>query len=132
MASISFMKQKNNESNEHGIKYLSFRNKKYSFNYNRIKEICLGSSTDGGQKEFEISQVYDVQDSGELTLSSKVEHETKISGNAQNDMIMYDILKMIMVVLLDDTQPSENYQETFSGILALNTLLSWGVIEEIK
>lgn len=113
-------------------KYVTFRGKKYKFNFDKIKEICLNSSRDGGQKEFEISQVYESQEGGELALQSKVEHETKISGNAQNDMIMYDVLKLFIVVLLDNSQPERDYQELFSTAIALNTLLDWGVIEEIN
>lgn len=113
-------------------KYITFNSKKYAFNLNKIKEICLNSSHDGVSKEFEISQIYDTQDSGELSLSQKIEHETKISGNAQNDMIMYDVLKLLIVTVLENAQPQDAYQEVFSNALAMNTLIHWGVIEEVE
>jgi hypothetical protein len=111
--------------------FVSFKGKKYAFNLDKIKEICLNSSHDGIQKEYEISQIYDTQDNGELSLSQKIEHETKTSGNAQNDMIIYDFLKLLIVTLLENAQPEDTYQEVFSNALALNTLIQWGVINEL-
>jgi hypothetical protein len=113
-------------------KYVCFNGKKYVFNLEKIKEICLNSSHDGVSKEFEISQIYDTQDSGELSLSQKIEHETKTTGNAQNDMIMYDVLKLLIVTVLENAQPQNGYQEVFSNALALNTLIYWGVVEEVE
>lgn len=119
------------KNNGNDSTFVSFKGKKYAFNLDKIKEICLNSSHDGIQKEFEISQIYDTQDNGELSLSQKIEHETKTSGNAQNDMIIYDVLKLLIVTLLENAQPEDTYQEVFSNTLALNTLIHWGVINEL-
>lgn len=119
------------KNNGNDSTFVSFNGKKYAFNLDKIKEICLNSSHDGTQKEYEISQIYDTQDNGELSLSQKIEHETKTSGNAQNDMIIYDVLKLLIVTLLENAQPEDAYQEVFSNALALNTLIQWGVINEL-
>lgn len=123
-------KKLNKEMEENG--YIVFNKHKYYLDFNKVKEICLSSSLNGGSREFEISQVYEAQNSGELALSSKVEHETKVTGNAQNDMIMYDILKLLLVALLEDSQIDDNFKFTFSSAIAFNTLINWGVLVEIK
>lgn len=115
-------------------KYIEFNSKKYVLNLDKIKEICFSSSVHGGSNEVEISQIYDTQDSenGELSLSQKIEHETKVIGNQQNDMIMHDTLKLLLVALLENDQQEKGFQYTFSNVIAINTLLRWGVLEEIE
>ena len=80
----------------------------------------------------EISQVYEVQEGGDFNLSSKVEHETKTIGNPQNDMIIYDIVKLLIVSLLDYNAPEGDFDWPFSLTISVNTLLSWGVLEELE
>ena len=111
---------------------IKFKGHSYALNLEKLKEICLSSSSEGGAKEYEISQVYETQDNGELTLSSKVEHETKAMGNPQNDMIVYDIVKMLIVSLLENDTPEAEFVDfDFGTAFAINTLLSWGVLETI-
>lgn len=113
-------------------KYISFNGKTYAFNLARLKDVCLTSSSDGGTKEMEISQAYEMQDNGEFSLSSRVEHETKISGNPQNDMIVYDIVKLLIVSLLENNVPEQDFAMDLGTAVAINTLISWGVLEEIN
>ena len=68
-------------------RYFEFKGKKYAFDFEKLKEVCLTSSKDGVNKEVEISQAYEPNDEGDLVVSNKVEHETRIFGNQQNDMI---------------------------------------------
>ncbi len=112
-------------------KYVSFNGKKYAFNYDKLKELCLSSSKDGNSNEFEISQAYEADDSGELRITSKVEHETRISGNQQNDMIIYDLIKLFIVSLLENTSSEKDFTFDFGTAISLNTLVRWKIIEEI-
>ena len=65
------------------IKYITFNKKKYAFNLEKLKEVCLTSSDKGG-RELEITQVYEPLEDGEMVISSRVEHETKVSKTLQN------------------------------------------------
>jgi hypothetical protein len=112
-------------------KYISFNNKKYVMNLERIKEICLTPSTENGAREVEITQVYEPDSSGDYTIASRVEHETKVSKTPQNDMIVYDFVKLLIISLLENDNVEESFQYDFGTTLALNTLLSWGILEEI-
>lgn len=117
--------------NNNTDKYISFNNKKYAMNLERIKEICLTPSTENGAREVEITQVYEPDSSGDYTIASRVEHETKVSKTPQNDMIVYDFVKLLIISLLENDNVEESFQYDFGTTLALNTLLSWGILEEI-
>lgn len=113
-------------------KYFEFKGKKYAFDLNKLKEVCLTSSKDGVNKEIEISQAYETNEDGNLTLSNKVEHETKIFGNQQNDMIIYDVVKVLVIALLENSQDEENFTMDFGTCLTMNTLILWGILIEVK
>ena len=105
--------------------------KKYSFNLDKVKEICLKNSESGGTIQREISQAYDMQDDGDYVVSSKVEHETKVIGNSQNDMIIYDIVKLFIVTLLENSSTNDDDIDLGTA-LALNTMLDWGLLYEVE
>lgn len=111
-------------------KYISFKGHAYVLNLDAIKRICLTASSEGSTKEVEISQVYEPDERGELSIASKVEHETKINGNPQNDMIVYDIVKMFILSLLENDKPSDIFEWDLGTTFAINTLLHWGILEE--
>jgi hypothetical protein len=111
-------------------KYISFKGKKYAFNLEKIKEICLTSSLEHSGREMEITNVYEPSGDGDYIISSKVEHETKVNKTPQNDMIVYDFVKLLMLVLLEDNTIESDYQNTLSTTIAINTLISWGILEE--
>ena len=113
-------------------KYYTFKGKKYAFDLDKLKEICLTSSKDDINKEYEISQAYEPDDDGNLVISNKVEHETKIYGNQQNDMIIYDIVKVLVISLLENSSDEESFMLDFGTSLTLNTLILWGVLIEIE
>ena len=70
-------------------KYFLFNGRKFAINLERLKQVCLNSSMDGGStKEIQISQSYEREDDGDWQAVSKLEHETKLIGNSQNDMIV--------------------------------------------
>ena len=66
-----------------------------------------------------------------LNLTHKVEHETKTFGNTQNDMIIYDIVKLLIISLLEKDQSEKEFEITFSTQIAINTLVEWGILEKI-
>ena len=112
-------------------KFISFNGKKYAFNLERLKEVSLTPSSENGAREIEITQVYEPDGGGDYTISSRVEHETKVSKTPQNDMIVYDFVKLLIISLLENEGVEENFQYDFGTTLAINTLLSWGILEEI-
>jgi hypothetical protein len=119
--------------NKNNDKYITFQGRTYLINFKKLKEVCLNSSNDGGStKEIEISQSYERSENGEFELSGKLEHETKFIGNTQNDMIVYDIVKLMLITLLENNCLEESFQTTLGTCLSLNTLINWGVIEEIE
>lgn len=113
-------------------KFISFNGKKYAFNLERLKEVSLTPSSENGAREIEITQVYEPDGGGDYTISSRVEHETKVSKTPQNDMIVYDFVKLLIISLLENEGVEENFQYDFGTALAVNTLLSWGILEEIN
>ena len=110
---------------------IKFGKHTYKINLLKLKEVCLSSSSEGGTREVQIAQTYEMDESGEFELQTKVEHETKTIGNVQNDMIIYDIVKILIISLLENTNTEKEFEITFGLQLAVNTLLSWGILEEI-
>lgn len=104
----------------------------YKLNLLKLKEVCLTTTSDCKTKEIQIAQTYEIDESGELELQTKVEHETKSPDNQQNDMIIYDIVKILIISLLENTSTETEFETTFGLELAINTLLSWGILEEIN
>ena len=117
--------------NKNSGKYISFKGKKYAINLDVFKAVCTPITNDFGPREYEISQVYEPDENGELSMSSKVEHETKSTGNPQNDMIVYDVVKLLLVSILENDKTEKEFDYDFGTVFALNTLISWGVITEV-
>lgn len=113
-------------------KYITFKGKRYALNLDAFKAVCTPTTKELRTSEYEISQVYESDENGELNMSSKVEHETKGNGNPQNDMIVYDVVKMLLVSLLENDKTEDNFEYDFGTTFALNTLISWGVITEVE
>lgn len=104
----------------------------YRLNLEALKKVCLTSSSEGGTKEVQVAQTYEIDDTNEtLNLTQKIEHETKTFGNTQNDMIIYDIVKILLVSLLEKDLTINDFEITFGAQIAINTLLSWGILEKI-
>jgi hypothetical protein len=118
--------------NKMGKKYIDFGEHTYRFNLEKIKELCLSSSANGGAREIQIAQTYEVDEDNEMNLLSKVEHETKTFGNSQNDMIIYDIFKIMLVSLLEIDNNKTHFVPTFANALVINTLIEWGILEKIN
>ena len=112
--------------------FVKFGSYTYRLNLDKLKEICFKTSEYGGSKEIEIAQTYEIDDDDELSLVSKVEHETKSIGNSQNDMVTYDLFKLLLVSLLEIDLTVNNFEPTFGVALTINTLLSCGILEKIN
>ena len=106
--------------------------KKYAFDMNKIKDICVESSNDE-DAENEITTTFEKDDNGNLEISGKLIREIKSNSNAQNGMIIYDVIKLFIIRLMDNAEiMKEGSEVDFSTSLALNTLINCGILIEIK
>lgn len=105
-------------------------NRRYAFNINEIKNICLIPPTqkDG---EREITEVYGGDDQEGLEMSSKIIREVRTQSSGQIDMIMYDLVKLFIVKLLENGEYIYNFNLDFSTSLAFNTMIKWGLLIEV-
>ena len=112
---------------------LTFNGKYYSLNMDRISQYCLVSS-EKPSNESEITEAYDYDENGEFRLTSKINREITSPGNSQGDMFTYDLIKMLITKLIECPLPvySNETQTDFGFAVAFNTLVSYGMIEEIK
>lgn len=112
---------------------LTFNGKHYRFNLDKINQYCLVSSNKAGN-ESEITEAYETDENGEFHLTSKINREITTPGNSQDDMIMYDFLKTMVSKLIDSDMPvySVETQADFGFAIAFNTLISYGMIEEVS
>lgn len=108
--------------------------KKYAMDLEKIKSFCLTSDKErGGQVE--VMEVQEPGDNGLLGVVSKTVHEVKSTGNPQNDTIAYDLIKLLIVTLLDtDVKYTDTTMDdmTIGMRLAFNTMLQSGLIYEIN
>ena len=113
-----------------GDYYITVDGKSYAFDLKAIEKFCLKSS---GEKdvENEITETYERDDDG-LAISGKIVREIKTNGNPQNDMIIYDIIKLFIIRLLDNASTMGELQVDFSTSLALNTLIKWKLLVEVE
>lgn len=111
---------------------LTFNNRTYKLNLDRINEFCLVSGNKPGS-EREITEAYEIDDAGEFHLTSKINREITTPGNSQDDMIIYDFVKTMVTRLIESSFPvtATQQQADFGFAIAFNTLLSYGMIEEI-
>ena len=112
---------------------LTYDGKFYRINLDKITEYCLISIRKPGS-ENEITEAYEYDDNGEFRLTSKMNREITSPGAFQNDMIIYDFVKALITKVLDTpmTVTSTETQVDFGFALAFNTLLEYGMVEEIK
>lgn len=102
-------------------------NRAYILNLENIIDFVFGD--DERNSDSEITELY-VMDEGtkNMTLSTKQMREMK-NGDASNyQTIRYDIVKMLMDRLFD----IENEELTFGETVVVNTMLTQGMITEIK
>ena len=111
---------------------IPFLGRAYALNLDKLKEICM-TPLQGNQKEQEIVQTYEADDAGDFTISQKIERETRNNANQQNDMLLYDFVKTLMLSILDDNTENVSFTNMPVGLsLSINTLLTWGILEELS
>ena len=129
---MSFIKKSKETAPIANNYYVTIYGKKYAFDMNKIKDICVESSNDE-DAENEITTTYEKGDDGKLELSGKLIREIKSGSNAQNGMIIYDVIKLFIIRLMDNAEVmAEQAPVDFSTSLALNTLINCGILIEIK
>lgn len=112
-------------------RYFSYNGRTFYIDIDKIIEFCL-KSEDKSVRDSEITEGYEklTEESNVLTLTSRVIRENTGTSNPQNDMITYDIFKMILSIILGQDAAS-NPEMNVSYIIAFNTLMQMGVIVEI-
>jgi hypothetical protein len=112
-------------------KYIKFGEHTYYIDLNKLREVCSLSKNDLGGKEIQIVQTYDMDDSEGIRLAQKIEHETKSMGGNQNSMV-YDILKLLIISLLENDDNQNEFIPTFGITLAINSLIEWEILKKIN
>ena len=112
---------------------LTFSGKKYRLNLEKINNFCL-IQDEKPSPDREITEAYETDEHGEFRLTSKINREITDAGSTQDNMIIYDFIKTVVGKLLDCgiKTTSTDANVDFGFALAFNTLLSEGMIEEIK
>lgn len=113
---------------------ITIGNKRYAFDLEEIKRICLVSATQK-EGEREITEVYGGEESESMELTSKIVREIKTQGNGQTDMIIYDLVKLFVVRLLENGETINedgSFNMDFSTSLALNTMIKWKLLIEVE
>lgn len=111
--------------------YISYNNRTYYIDVEKIIEFCL-KSENKNVRDSEITEGYEklTEESNVLTLTSRVIRENTGTSNPQNDMITYDIFKMLLSVLLGQ-EATSNPEFNVSYVIAFNTMMEMGLLIEI-
>ena len=111
---------------------LTFNGKYYRLNLDKINQFCLVSGEKPGS-ERELTEAYEYDENGEFRLTSKINREITTPGNSQDDMIIYDFVKTMVTKLIESPMPLivTEEQADFGFALAFNSLISYGMLEEI-
>lgn len=113
-------------------KYVSFGGRKYALDFDALQKACFSSSTLGKSDESEITQIFDNTENNGLGLSQMVKRELKTDKNPQNDAIMHELIKLLMINLLDNSGTEDTFVMDFGTAITINTLISWGILVEVN
>jgi len=112
--------------------YLTINKKKYAFDLDAIKKFCIESVAQK-ESEHEITETYEKDEKGDMDITAKILREVKTNGNPQNDMIIYDVVKVFILRLMDnDIIYEKEEQLDFSTSLAVNTLIKCKLLVEVE
>ena len=111
---------------------LTFNGKRYKLNLDKINDFCLNAKGDANE-EREITEAYEVDENGTFDMTSKINREVTSKGNSQENMIVYDFVKTLINKIVDSSLLVEatEKQTEIGFALIFNTLLSYGMVEEI-
>ena len=112
-------------------KYFYINGKVYYLDIQKMIDFCL-ISENKNVRDNEITEGYEKlsDETNVLTLTSRVIRETSGVSNPQNDMITYDIFKMLLSILLGQ-EATSNPMLNVSFAIAFNTMLEMGFLIEL-
>lgn len=117
---------------------ITYHGKCYAIDLDVLQKVCLISDNQKA-KETEIYERYEKGDNGDFDIVSKETKEMKGSGNPQNDMIIYDIVKLLISALLsnntialDEDEEEIEIPMDFATALAFNTCIKCGILVEVN
>lgn len=111
-------------------KMIKFAGKIYYMDLDTIKSVCFPTKSDVPQKVVDISQIYEPDGNG-MSLTQRVEHETKSSETTQTDMVIYDLVKTLVISILENDKPEKEWSFDLGTAFAVNTLIAWGILREL-
>lgn len=119
--------RKNNE------KYITFNGKRYAFSLEGLRNAYQASSSgNGGLREYEVTEQYEPDQRGAMTRTTRIERESKQNKNPQDDAMVHEIIKLIIIAVLENSMNEEEFRMDMGTAVALNTLVSWGILIEIN
>lgn len=106
------------------------KNNHLIFDLDEIVKFVFGEKEERTH-DTEITETYLQPDKGgPVELNSKIIHEVKGSDNTNKQTIKYDMIKMFVDIL--DGVESSSIPSTLGQSLTFNTMLSYGLIKEVK
>ena len=118
---------KNKESNNY---LLTINGKKFAIDLEKVKEYCF--SEKDKDSDIEITNTFETDENGELVMTGKLLREIKSNSESQNDVMVYDLIKMFIGRLLDNSEKIDDTNLDFSTSLAFNSMLKLGIIVEVE
>lgn len=109
---------------------ININGKLYYFDIDAIMEWALSSSTNPSM-EREINEGYDMDETGEMSVTTKVIRELK-TENQQNDTIRYDFIKILMSPFMGEISNINEISDNLSYTLMFNTLINKNFLVEIN
>lgn len=117
-------------------KYIVLENKEYYVNMEKIMEFVTNTPKNERNIATVITERYPViEDSVDDDIVSKEMIESKSSLNEVTNGIRYDLVKTFLNTLLmgiTDEAPLIFNQLTFAQKLSFNTLIEYGIIDEVR
>ena len=105
--------------------FLTLNDRKYAFNIKKIQDVCFVEN----ESDREITEGFE-HNGNELAMTSKIIREYRSNSNDQNSMIVYDVVKLLILKILESD--STAFNDNLGLIVALNTCIDMGIIYEIN
>ena len=111
--------------------YITYGGEIFAIDVDALIKYCLVSE-EKNIRDNEITEGYErlSEDDDVLTLTSRVIRENTGASNPQNDMITYDVVKMFLGIVLNQTAEDDPYSN-ISFAVAFNSLVNLGFLIEI-
>ena len=110
---------------------ITFDRKKYALDLDAINKFCFKDNKDA-LKERELTESYEWDDEiDDMHIVNRITRDVN-GSDSQDNMIIYDLVKLFIVRLLDNASITKEFEMDFSTSLAINTLIKYGMMVEIK